>query len=153
MRRFSCFCFAGWVLLQAGAALAQSNTNTIYNINFNENGPGATYDSLALTGSGFYTPTTPLTVVSGGLGSGLTYELPYTINTPGHAASNQYEGIYLNDGSTKSDLVSFLQLRWKWLYDCVQRRRRLRVFGQPCDLGRHVGKRRFGRRLGWLYDK
>ena len=106
MRKVMFFCLAGWVLLQAQAVQAQSHT--LYTINYNENGPGATYGATALDGSGTYVPTTPLTYLSGGsLGNGLTYELPYTINTPGYVNSNQYEGIFLNDGSTKSHLAYF----------------------------------------------
>ena len=108
MRRFSYFCFAAWVLLQASAAWAQG-TQDLYTISVDENGNGSYVE---------YSPPViapQYAIGSGGLPSstlpdgGISYVLPYTVTA---TAEGQYKwlGIYDSDGQTKSDLVSFTNI-------------------------------------------
>ncbi len=105
MRKFSCFglCLAaGLVLLQAQAARA-SGIQLVDDINVDENGNG-TYDVQDIS-AGTTSAPQPLTVLSGGAGAGLSYELPYTININGNYP-NQFLAIKDADGS-QSDLVIY----------------------------------------------
>jgi len=106
MRKLSYLCSAlaaGSLLLQVHTAQAQ--TTNLYVINVDENGNG-TYVEYAppvvYSNDAIASGTLPVIPLANG---GISYLLPYSITI--NANSNQWLGIYDQDGVTKSDLINW----------------------------------------------
>ena len=99
------FCLAGWVVLQVQAA--QADTMYLYNITTDQYGDGSYVEySPAVVNPGNVISSGSLAVLGGGANLGLSYQLPYPVNT-NPVVSNGWLGIYGVDGTTENNLVNF----------------------------------------------